>query len=311
MRTPNRTKLTQLAVDRLKPPTTEPNVTFWDVQFPGFGIRVSAKGRKTWICMYRVAGRAIMETLGTTITIPNVGDARKRASESMRRASEGINPLIARKVEEAKAKAEKEAQEFTFGKLADLFITKHVQVKQRKSTQYETERLINRVNAFWKDKPVKEIEKGHVLILLDEIASTRLRARAGAGHQPFSEAKSILVCLTTLFKWAADEDKITTNPMIGVRKNRFPQTEARDRVLDDAEIVAFWDSMNEIGWPFGPIGKLLLLTGQREGEVSGMRWTELDLDKATWNLPKERVKLQTAPHCASFRPVSSCDQFIA
>src|SRR5277367_960455 len=63
----NRTTFTQLAVDRIKPPSAG-RVTYWDKTLPGFGLRVaaprpgSAEGRKTWIAMGRVDGRAVMET---------------------------------------------------------------------------------------------------------------------------------------------------------------------------------------------------------------------------------------------------------
>jgi integrase len=64
----------------------------------------------------------------------------------------------------------------------------------------------------------------------------------------------------------------------------------RDRVLSDDEIVAFWRGCQSIGWPFGSVFKLLLLTGQRLYEVAGMTWGELDLDNRVWQLPAERVK---------------------
>ena len=57
---------------------------------------------------------------------------------------------------------------------------------------------------------------------------------------------------------------------------------ARARVLSDAEVRALWKACDEIGFPFGPVVKLLLLTGQRRREVAGMRWSELSDDlKAT------------------------------
>ena len=50
---------------------------------------------------------------------------------------------------------------------------------------------------------------------------------------------------------------------------------ARDRALTNDEIRWFWQACDEIGWPFGPIFKLLLLTAQRRDEVGGMKWTEI------------------------------------
>ena len=52
--------LTQLAVERLKP--TSKSTVYWDTNLPGFGLRISPRGKKVWICMYSVSGRSVMET---------------------------------------------------------------------------------------------------------------------------------------------------------------------------------------------------------------------------------------------------------
>ena len=51
-----------------------------------------------------------------------------------------------------------------------------------------------------------------------------------------------------------------------------------------------WNAADVEGWPFGPLVKMLVLTGQRLAEVGGMRWEELDLEDKLWTLPAERVK---------------------
>jgi integrase len=69
-----------------------------------------------------------------------------------------------------------------------------------------------------------------------------------------------------------------------------PTSEARDRVLSDVEIKAFWQAAGERSWPFENVFKLLLLTAARREEVAGMRWREIDLDHSTWTIAKERAK---------------------
>jgi integrase len=66
--------------------------------------------------------------------------------------------------------------------------------------------------------------------------------------------------------------------------------EARDRVLSDAEVGAVWRAAGAMGWPFGPLVRLLLLTAQRRDEVAALRWSELSPDLAVWTVPKERAK---------------------
>src|SRR3954452_2811766 len=93
-------KLTQIAVERLRPIDGR-ETTFNDNQLPGFGVRVSPRGRKTWVARYRIAGREIMHSLGTTATIPNVGDARELGREAMRKAAAGIDPRADQRAAEA------------------------------------------------------------------------------------------------------------------------------------------------------------------------------------------------------------------
>jgi integrase len=64
----------------------------------------------------------------------------------------------------------------------------------------------------------------------------------------------------------------------------------RSRTLTDNEIQLFWSGCDRLGWPFGPLFKLLLLTAQRRTEVAGIRWSELNLEGRQWVIPRERAK---------------------
>jgi integrase len=91
-----------------------------------------------------------------------------------------------------------------------------------------------------------------------------------------------------MFKWCIERDIITTNPCEGISA---PHSEiSRDRVLTDSELKAVWRAADAIGWPFGPIVQLLILTGCRREEVAAMRWPEIDLNATTWTLPAGRTK---------------------
>src|SRR6266566_3638207 len=65
---------------------------------------------------------------------------------------------------------------------------------------------------------------------------------------------------------------------------------SRDRILSDGELRLIWYACDEITWPFGPLTKILLLTGQRRDEVAEMCWSEVDFEKKLWVIPRERVK---------------------
>jgi integrase len=72
-------------------------------------------------------------------------------------------------------------------------------------------------------------------------------------------------------------------------------------VLDDRELKLVWTAATALGWPFDPVVRLLTVTGQRRGEVVGMRWSEIDLEKKVWSLPATRTK-NRRPHVV---PLSS------
>ena len=88
-----RIRLTQLAADKIAPPPTG-RVVYWDRLLPGFGLRVTSNGAKSWIASYRLAdGRKVMETIAPVARLPKVDDARQAARDSMEKAASGDNPV--------------------------------------------------------------------------------------------------------------------------------------------------------------------------------------------------------------------------
>jgi hypothetical protein len=211
-------KLTQPAVERLKPPTSG-RVEYFDSQLPGFGLRVSETGRKTWIVMYRINGKLIRETLGTTSVTPNVADARDQARASLRKAQQDINPVEERR--EAKRAAQIAAEQEpaqTFAAIADRYLREYVEKNTRPATIKETWRILDRdVKPRWGTRPCHDITKGDVLVLIDGIANRRDRARRGTTGGAAGQANRTLARLKTLFRWAKDNDFITVDPADGVR----------------------------------------------------------------------------------------------
>jgi integrase len=101
-------------------------------------------------------------------------------------------------------------------------------------------------------------------------------------------ANRVFAALRKLFGWAETRYALSANPCDRVER---PSAEvSRDRLLTDDELKAVWEAAGELGWPFGPFVQLLILTGQRLNEVAGISWSELDLEKRLWTLPRGRVK---------------------
>jgi integrase len=93
--------------------------------------------------------------------------------------------------------------------------------------------------------------------------------------------------LSQLFRWAVQRRKVASSPTVGVWHPGAPPS--RDRVLSDAEIKQFWRATDEVGEPFRAALRLLLLTGARVNEITGMHRSELS-DDGTWIIPGARTK---------------------
>jgi integrase len=270
-------KLTQPAVEKLKAPSSG-RIEYWDNQLPGFGLRISETGRRTWVVMYRVEGKLVRETLGTAAVIPSVADARTRARESLQKAQAGVNPVEERRGSE---RAVKLARERTpkFGAIVDLYLNRYAEKNTRSSTHKETKRVLDHdVRPVWEQRSIAEIARRDVIELLDAIVDR------GAAVQ----ANRTLAVLRRLFNWAVEREIIPASPVSGLK---MPTAEtARDRALTDEEIRFFWIGCDKLGWPFGPMFKLLLLTAQRRDEVGRVEWSEIELSKGVWAIPREKAK---------------------
>src|SRR5712691_9322115 len=111
-------KLTDLAVASIKPPASG-RIEIWDAMLPGFGLRVSEKGSKSWVVLYRVHGRSMGKrrlTLGR-YPIISLAKARERARKIFEVASEGIDPT--------EAQAPVRAPAPSFEKVAEQFIRRY------------------------------------------------------------------------------------------------------------------------------------------------------------------------------------------
>jgi integrase len=132
----------------------------------------------------------------------------------------------------------------------------------------------------WPGKRLREITKPMVHAMLDAIADR---------GSPIA-ANRVLAQLKVMCKWAVGRGIISASPCEGVAAPSSERGRARERVLSDDELRIVWRAADSIGWPFGPIVKLLLLTGARRDEVAQMEWRELDLERALWTLPASRSK---------------------
>jgi integrase len=266
-------KLTDLFVERAKPPP-HGRIEYFDAAFPGLALRITDNGGKSWCAFYRFKGRLRRFTIGRYPAI-KPAQARREAAAALERMREGVDPA-----EEKRARREMRTPETdTFGAVANDYLELHHRKNSRESTFREAKRDIERnVLPKWRSRPIASISRRDVIELIDGTIAR------GAEVQ----ANRTLARLRALFNWAIEKDRVAASP---VARMKLPtQERPRDRVLSDDELRWLWQACDEIGWPFGPLVKLLLLTAQRRDEVAGMTWLEINFGKRVWTIPRHKAK---------------------
>jgi integrase len=270
--------LTQLAVDKLKPrPGRRYELPDGPAGVPGFALRVSERGVKTFAIRYRTGGKQRRLTLGSA-AILSLAEARQRARDALALVERGEDPAEGQREQEANSVAAVAAE----------YVARHARPKMKRWRAVEL-MLQRDVVPAWRDRPLASIAKRDVIRLVDGIVDR------GA---PVS-ANRTLSLVKRLFSWAIARGIVETNPAAGVAK---PHRERpRARTLSEDEIRRVWAALVEMGWPFGDIGRLLLLTAQRRSEVAGMRWDQVDFERAVWTLPAASTKTE-AEHIVPLAP---------
>lgn len=261
-------KLTAATVDKMKP--TDRRQEIPDSLCTGLYLTVQPTGKKGWQVRYRHAGVHRRMSLGA-YPVLSLADARQRARDALAAASEGRDPAGEVRASKAAMPADERDQ---FRSVVELFLKRHANRNRRAD---DVAAMFRReVLTAWDGRKIGDISKRDVIEVLDGIVdrgspvtANRLRAH-----------------LNTLFNWAKGRDIVEINPLDGI-KPPAPE-KPRDRVLTDDEIRLFWRACGRLGQPFGPLFQLLLLTGQRRGEVGEM--TEREIRGDEWTIPAARTK---------------------
>src|SRR5262249_17638949 len=172
----------------------------------------------------------------------------------------------------------------TFAAAAEDFI-KDKLIHERQGR--EAERDLRVFLPAWGTRPLGDITPADVLAII------RVVKNRGAPYR----AHGLLTIARRFFNWCISQqtyglqtspcDRLKPRALIGEKK-------ARTRVLDDGEVRALWLAIDKLGYPYGPLFKLLLITGQRKSEVAEARWSEFDLAKKVWVIPALRMKADAA-----------------
>lgn len=235
---------TELTVKNLAVPA-KGQVSYWDDGLAGFGIRVSQGGSKTWIVLDPRAKVRVAETIGRYPLI-SLKTARSEAKRLLAERTLGQRRSPRRRWEDA-------VEEY----LAE------VGEKRRERTRGDYERLLSRHFKFGETQ-------------VAEVSSKDLEKRLEKLKDVPSERHHAFVAVRAFLNWSERKGYLTENPM---RRMTPPKNGAsRERVLEDDELKKIWQACDG---SFGDLVKLLILTGQRRGEIQRLRSDMIEGNRIT------------------------------
>lgn len=266
----------------------------WDSELKGFGIRltpesrINPRGKAVYILQKWERGRGTRKIRHTFGSYPelSVQEARDKALSIIAqiRGGQYVSPREQNKrINQLRAE---QAKVLTFEQVFEQYYKRN-----------------HKRGRYW-DKDIPYSFNADILPTFGKLSITSItkadcRSLIRAKEETSkSAAKALGDRLRPVFRFALSEDFITINPMDGILPPK--KGNARERVLDDDEIKAYWlaaDQMSKAnhnngktGILFGSFLKLLLLTGQRRNEVAGMEWSELNLAEGIWTIASHRAK---------------------
>ncbi len=251
---------------------------YFDQSLPGFGVRVSPSGHKSFCLFYRRGRRLRRYTLGRFPAL-SLAQARGLARNALVEVARDGDPAL-KKAETRRAE--------TFAELADEYLERHA--KPNKKSWRQDQRVIRKeLNPLLGRMLAKDVTRADIRKLLEKIVRRPAPSQANTTH----------TIVRKLFNWALSQDLVERNPCHGLP--RPAKVRQRHHVLSEGDIRKLWASLSEEPCRTAAPLKLRLLTAQRGGEVVSMRWREVDLDTCWWTIPSERSK-NGLPHRVPLSP---------
>ncbi|MEM8970822.1 MAG: integrase arm-type DNA-binding domain-containing protein [Pseudomonadota bacterium] len=257
--------LTDLAIQKLKLPETG-QVDYWDQNLPGFGVRVSKGGTRSFM----VLAHRERKHLGRYPTM-SLKDARTEARRLL------FDPVVAAQIAPPVIMFKEAVEQYLRAKSTEL----------RASTFRDYTRLLGR---FQFRCSVADIRPYMVTDALDEFTRRTDKSHA-------------FTVLKVFFGWCLAQEYCRSNPMQHLKKPKLPP--ARDRVLDDDELTEIWAACEELG-KYGSIVRLLMLTGQRAGQIAWLQEKWINKEKTGIEFPAEVMKNNREHYC----PIGGLTKFV-
>lgn len=272
-----RRHLTHQFMQAAKPAALGKRYTVEDDVVPGLLVRVDDAGTKTFLLRKSLVRKKTERGLGV---YPGMSLFQARETARQRMGFGSRHKFADQRDGRKRGRKFKVAR---FGKAAEDYIAGHLVRLRSGSLAAGSIRRV--LIARWGDWRLDEIGKSE---LTDFIEEYKARGALRAAYELFRQIRAI-------YNWAIERGKfgIEESPCDRIKPTRWigVSFQPRVRILTETEIGALWRAAEAHGYPQGRMIQMLLLTGQRRGEVVGASWPEFDLERRIWTIPPERYKV--------------------
>jgi len=255
--------LTDRGIAALKPAQGAYRLT-WDAIVPGFAVRVTATGQKSFVLVTRYPGsrNPTARALGKVGAI-TLEDARVKARDWLKLIAAGTDP----------AQAAQAAERDTLQAICSEYLARN---SAKRTADWEQAILRRLVLPTLGVKPISEVRRSDIVRLLDSIEDANGVAMANR----------TLAIIRRILNWHSARTDDFRSPI--VRGMSRGKEVPRERVLTDDELKAVWQATAKADLPLGAYVRFSLLTGARRSEAAKMKWAELV--GTEWVLPAARNK---------------------
>jgi integrase len=250
----------------------------------GLHLLVNESGSKLWRLRFRFAGKANMLSLGPFPTV-SLLDARKKRDEAKKQLANGINPSLNRKLEKLSSVV---AAQNTFGAVADEYLANLEARHMAEQTISKNRWLLVDLCAALRERPIADIKPIEILDILKKVEAS---GRSDTAHR----LRSVI---GAVFRYAVATLRAENDPTYALRGALLKvKVQHRAAITEEKELGKLLHGLEDYsGWPIVQDAfKFLILTMSRPGDVRHMKRNEVELEKAIWHIPAERMKMRR-PH---------------
>lgn len=296
-------KLTKRTVDAAEVRTSD--YIIWDGELPGFGLRVFASGKRSYLVQYRQAGRSRRYTIGLHgVWAPET--ARREAKVLLGQVAKGGDPSEDRNLNRQAITVKELCTRYLADLEQGLILGKRGRPKKASTISTDVGRIHRHIMPLLGGRRVRDLSKADITQAMKDIMAGKTQANVKTGKPRgraivrggVGTATRTIGLLGGILSYAVDLGIIEQNPEHGVRK---PKDNVNSRRLSEAEYRTLGAILRKVTADgqyamAAQMIRIIALTGCRRSEIINLRWDEVDIEGSC-------LRLADSKEGASVRPV--------